>query len=97
VDSQSKPPPISLPLVDEYSTWLIYLCRSVTMPVKNWVKAAVLQAGNDEAFAGIFHNLKGTGKMRVKLDWSECEEKRLLVLAFLTLVTTHPLPTHCTS
>jgi hypothetical protein len=41
--------------------------------------------------------LKGTGKMRVKLDWSEWEEKRLLVLAFLTLVTTHPLPTHCTS
>jgi hypothetical protein len=46
VDSQSKPPPISLPLVDEYSIWLIYLRRSVSMPVKNWVKAAVLQAGN---------------------------------------------------
>jgi len=53
VDSQSKAPAISLPLVDEYSIRLIYLRRSVTMPVKNWLKAAVLQAGNDEAFAGI--------------------------------------------
>jgi len=68
VDSQSKAPAISLPLVDEYSIWLIYLCRSVTMPVKNWLKAAVLQAGNDEAFAGILQNSKGTGKVSVKLD-----------------------------
>jgi len=97
VDSQRKPPVISLPLVDEYSIQLIYLWRSVTMPVKNWVKAAVFQAGNDEAFAGILHNLKWTRKMSVKLDWSECQEKRLLVLAFLTIVTTHPLPTQCTS
>jgi hypothetical protein len=74
----------SLPLVDEYSIWLIYLRRSVTMPVKNWVKVAVLQPGNDEAFPGILHNLKGTGKMRLKVDWSECKEKRLVVLAFLT-------------
>jgi len=68
VDSQSKAPAISLPLVDEYSIWLIYLCRSVTMPVKNWLKAAVLQAGNDEVFAGILQNSKGTGKVSVKLD-----------------------------
>jgi hypothetical protein len=68
VDSQSKAPAISLPLVDEYSIWLNYLRRSVTMPVKNWLKAAVLQAGNDEAFAGILQNLKGTGKVSVKLD-----------------------------
>ncbi len=62
MDSQSKAPAISLPLVDEYSIRLIYLRRSVTMPVKNWLKAAVLQAGNDEAFAGILQNSKGTGK-----------------------------------
>ncbi len=80
VDSQSKPLAISLPLVDEYSIQLIYLPRSVTMPVKNWVKAAVLQAGNDEAFAGILHNFKETGKMNMKLDWSEYQEKRLLSL-----------------
>jgi hypothetical protein len=68
VDSQSKAPAISLPLVDEYSIRLIYLHRSVTMPVKNWLKAAVLQAGNDEAYAGILQDLKGTGKLSVKLD-----------------------------
>jgi hypothetical protein len=68
VDSQSKAPAISLPLVDEYSIRLIYLHRSVTMPVKNWLKAAVLQAGNDEAFAGILQDSKGTGKLSVKLD-----------------------------
>jgi hypothetical protein len=62
VDSQSKALVISLPLVDEYSIRLIYLRRSVTMPVKNWLKAAVSQAGNDEAFAGILQNSKGTGK-----------------------------------
>jgi len=38
------------------------------MPVKNWLKAAVLQAGNDEAFAGILQNSKGTGKNM--LHWS---------------------------
>ncbi len=38
------------------------------MPVKNWLKAAVLQAGNDEAFAGILQDSKGTGKLSVKLD-----------------------------
>jgi hypothetical protein len=68
VDSQSKPPAISLPLVDEYSIRLIYLRRSVTMPIKNWVKLAVLQASNDEAFAGHLHNSKGTGKVSVKLE-----------------------------
>ncbi len=68
MDSQSKAPAISLPLVDEYSIRLIYLRRSVTMPVKNWLKAAVLQAGNDEAFSGILQNSKGTGKVSVKLD-----------------------------
>ncbi len=68
MDSQSKAPAISLPLVDEYSIRLIYLHRSVTMPVKNWLKAAVLQAGNDEAYAGILQDLKGTGKLSVKLD-----------------------------
>jgi hypothetical protein len=68
VDSQSKTPAISLPLVDEYSIQLIYLRRSVTMPVKNWLTAAVLQAGNDEAFARILQNSKGTRKVSVKLD-----------------------------
>jgi len=68
VDSQSKTPAISLPLVDEYSIQLIYLRRSVTMPVKNWLTAAVLQAGNDEAFARILQNSKGTKKVSVKLD-----------------------------
>jgi hypothetical protein len=53
VDSQSKAPAINLPLVDEYSIWLIYLRRSVTMLVKNWLKVVVLQAGNDEAFVRI--------------------------------------------
>jgi hypothetical protein len=46
----------------KYSIRLIYLRRSVTMPVKNWLKAAVLQAGNDEAFAGILQNSKGSRK-----------------------------------
>ncbi len=64
---------------------------------ENWVEAAVLQAGNDEAFAGILLNLKGTGKMSVKLEWSEYHEKRLFVLALLTIVSTHPLSTHCTN
>jgi len=38
------------------------------MPVKNWLTAAVLQAGNDEAFARILQNSKGTKKVSVKLD-----------------------------
>jgi len=62
VDNQSKAPAISLPLVDEYSIRLIYLRRSVTMPIKNWLKATFLQAGNDEAFVRVLQNLKGTGK-----------------------------------
>jgi hypothetical protein len=35
---------------------------------ENSLKAAVLQAANDEACAGNLENLKGTGKVSVKLD-----------------------------
>ncbi len=65
---ESKPPAISLPLVDEQSVRLIYLRRNVMgARTGDW---------ESECEAGL----------------GEHQEKRLLVLAFLTLVTTH-----CTS
>jgi hypothetical protein len=57
------------------------------MPVKNWFKAAVLQAGNDEAFVGSLQSSKelgkicSTGAMRDKYDLdpfteTSCSEHR---------------------